>query len=263
MFHSNLLMAGFDPLTLFASSEPGGWYDPSDFSTMFKDTAGTDPVTGAGDAVARINDKSGNGNNLTQSTSTARPLLQKDAGGRWYLDFDGADDELRSSSFAAGTDKAQIFLGVLATSTNNKGVAEFGTLNSTVGGFNVLLANGSPPSGGVRSLVCSNSTITAMLTTQLVVDTRNVITQLYNIAGATADAESQVRLNGTLPTQTAAAPGDAGSGNFETLSFGLGIANTLYLPGRIYSAILRFGTALTTQQITDAETWVNGKTGAY
>lgn len=63
----------FSPSTLFASSEPGVWYDPSDLTTLFTDTAGTTPVTTAGQSVARINDKSGRGNNATQATAASRP----------------------------------------------------------------------------------------------------------------------------------------------------------------------------------------------
>jgi hypothetical protein len=63
------------PAALFASGEQGAWYDPSDFSTMFQDTAGTVPVTAVGQSVARINDKSGRGNHATQATSASRPLL--------------------------------------------------------------------------------------------------------------------------------------------------------------------------------------------
>jgi len=63
----------FSPLSLFATSEPGVWYDPSDLTTMFQDTAGTTPVTTPGQTVARINDKSGRGNNATQATAASRP----------------------------------------------------------------------------------------------------------------------------------------------------------------------------------------------
>ena len=49
---------GFSPLSLFAASEPGAWYDPSDLSTMFQDTAGTTPVTAAGQTVGLVLDKS-------------------------------------------------------------------------------------------------------------------------------------------------------------------------------------------------------------
>ena len=68
--------SAFSPLSLFASGEEGAWYDPSDFSTMFQDSAGTTPVTAVGQPVGRINDKSGNANNAIQSTAANRPILQ-------------------------------------------------------------------------------------------------------------------------------------------------------------------------------------------
>jgi hypothetical protein len=43
---------------LFASSEQGAWYDPSDLSTMFQDSSGTAPVTADGQPVGLILDKS-------------------------------------------------------------------------------------------------------------------------------------------------------------------------------------------------------------
>ncbi len=69
-------MGGFSPLSLFAASEPGLWYDFGDLSTLFQDTAGTTPVTAAGQSVARINDKSGRGNHATQATAAQRPQYQ-------------------------------------------------------------------------------------------------------------------------------------------------------------------------------------------
>ena len=48
----------FNPLSLFASGEQGVWYDPSDFSTMFQDSAGTTPVTAVEQPVGLILDKS-------------------------------------------------------------------------------------------------------------------------------------------------------------------------------------------------------------
>lgn len=35
----------FSPADLFSAGEQGAWYDPSDFSTLFTDSAGTTPVT--------------------------------------------------------------------------------------------------------------------------------------------------------------------------------------------------------------------------
>ena len=54
-----MLSAGqFSPAQLFANGEIGAWYDPSDLTTMFQDSAGTTPVTAVGQAVGLILDKS-------------------------------------------------------------------------------------------------------------------------------------------------------------------------------------------------------------
>ena len=47
----------FNPLSLFAAGEPGAWYDPSDLSTLFQDSAGTVPVTAVEQPVGLILDK--------------------------------------------------------------------------------------------------------------------------------------------------------------------------------------------------------------
>ena len=48
---------GFNPRSLFASGEQGIWLDPSDFSTLFQDAAGTTPVTAVGQPVGLALDK--------------------------------------------------------------------------------------------------------------------------------------------------------------------------------------------------------------
>ena len=50
--------APFSPLDLFASGEEGAWYDPSDLTTLYQDAAGTTPVTGTGQPVGLMLDKS-------------------------------------------------------------------------------------------------------------------------------------------------------------------------------------------------------------
>lgn len=47
----------FSPAALFAASEPGVWYDPSDLSTLFQDAAGTTPVTAVEQPVGLVLDK--------------------------------------------------------------------------------------------------------------------------------------------------------------------------------------------------------------
>ena len=65
----------FSPSGLFSAGEVGAWYDPSDFSTMFQDSAGTIPVTAVEQPVGLIRDKSGRNNHASQATSTSRPVL--------------------------------------------------------------------------------------------------------------------------------------------------------------------------------------------
>jgi hypothetical protein len=50
--------SAFSPISLFAASEPGVWYDPSDLTTMFQDAAGTTPVTAVEQPVGLRLDKS-------------------------------------------------------------------------------------------------------------------------------------------------------------------------------------------------------------
>ena len=80
---------GFSPnpiASLFANNEPGVWYDPSDLTTLFQDTAGTTPVTTPGQTVALMLDKSGNGFHATQPTTSRRPTYGiVPAGGRRNL----------------------------------------------------------------------------------------------------------------------------------------------------------------------------------
>lgn len=81
--------------SLFSNGEQGFFYDPNDLTTMFQDAAGTVSVTGVGQPVGLIRDKSGRNNHARQTTSASRPILRQNATtGAYYLEFDGSDDYL-------------------------------------------------------------------------------------------------------------------------------------------------------------------------
>ena len=71
----------FSPAALFLAGEKGAWYDASDLTTLFQDSAGTTPVTAPGDPVGLMLDKSAglapgpelvtNGNNEAAVVTTA------------------------------------------------------------------------------------------------------------------------------------------------------------------------------------------------
>jgi hypothetical protein len=68
--------------TMFSGGEAGVWYDPSDLSSMFQDSAGTVPAV-VDSPVGRINDKSGNGKHAVQTIDSARPILRKSGSLYW------------------------------------------------------------------------------------------------------------------------------------------------------------------------------------
>lgn len=86
-------IAAFTPADLFTGTELGGFWDMSQASSLWQDTAATTPVTATGQSVARVDDLSGNGNHLLQGTTASQPLYQED-GNVKYIALDGSDDVL-------------------------------------------------------------------------------------------------------------------------------------------------------------------------
>jgi hypothetical protein len=74
-FHNRHSPLPFSPGSLFANGEQGWWYDPSNFATLFQDSAGTTPVTAVEQPVGLQLDLSGRGNHRFQTTSANRPVV--------------------------------------------------------------------------------------------------------------------------------------------------------------------------------------------
>lgn len=115
--------------SLFANNEQGFAYDPNDLTTMWQDEAKLLPVTGAGQPVWHILDKSGNNNHAFATSSATRPILQRNATtGAYYLAFDGIDDFLQTNSIDfTATDKVSLFAGLNVVVTATGCVIEMGT----------------------------------------------------------------------------------------------------------------------------------------
>jgi len=62
------------PALLFGAGELGFWFDASDMSTLWQDSAGATPVTAVEQPVGRWADKSGRGIIATQATAASRPI---------------------------------------------------------------------------------------------------------------------------------------------------------------------------------------------
>lgn len=91
------------PQRHFALSDTrGGWYEFTDSSTLFQDTAGATPITAAGQTIRRINSKYGNVGPLTRSGTG---LLWQDLGGYMSGRFDGAQEIFTSAGVLTGSAK--------------------------------------------------------------------------------------------------------------------------------------------------------------
>jgi len=149
--------------------------------------------------------------------------------------------------------------GSLSNSTANQGVFQFGS--GGAGTINALYLIGAP--SDMRSSVQGSTGTSQMKITGSGVSTASVYSQLYDIAGATAADESQIRVNGTLPTQTVQAAGPAGGGNFANTTLTIfQYAGSFFLSGRIYQLVF-CGKTLSASELASTEAFVNTKTGAY
>lgn len=139
----------FDPSLLFAAGEQGGWYDPNDLSTLFQDSAGTVPVTAAGQPVGRMLDKSGRGNHVSFGDGANRPMLRSNiVTGYFYLETDGADDfGVTAPVDFTGTNKMSVFTGIRKLSDASTGVVV--ELGPVVGTTDFALF--APAGGGANS----------------------------------------------------------------------------------------------------------------
>jgi hypothetical protein len=154
--------AAINPATLFAGGEVGGWYDPSDLSTVWQDVAGTVPGA-VGSPVGRISDKSGGGLHLTSPGLAATfPVLRQSASGKYYLERDGVDDYMESAASLTLQEGFTIaYAGQFAAGAGSgtSAIAAL-SLNST----NYLLCGFRQDVGGARAAARADSTADVLVT---------------------------------------------------------------------------------------------------
>lgn len=246
----------WSPTSLFAASEVGVWYDPSDLSTMFQDSAGTTPVTADGQPVGKILDKSGRGNHATQATAAKRPVY-KTSGGLHWLQFDGVDDALATGAIDfSATDEMSVFSGVTrSVDTSSRTVYELSAAADNAATYpGSFMLRG--PQGGVANFqfVFTGSISKTQTPTTTSAPFTAVLHQGFKIASDSFG----YRLNGAGATTSS----DLGAGNIGNYPLYIGgrAGTSLYLSGNIYSLIVR-NKVSTTKEITSAESYVAGKSG--
>ena len=216
-------------------------------------------VTGIGGSVFSIDNisvKELPGNHATQATAASRPQYQVDGNGKAYLLFDGTDDFLLTGTIMPGIDKAQVFAGVRKLSDAARGMV----LETGLGNQSGSIALQAPSSNGAANygLLAGGTTIVGVNPTTFTAPITNVVSFAADIP-----ADSLVaRINGSQVAQIA---NDQGTGNFLAYPLYIGRRGGTGLPfnGRIYGIAVRFGANLSAAQISQMETWLNARTGAF
>ncbi len=252
-------IAPFDPSQLFAAGEQGVWYDPSDFSTMFQDAAGTIPVTAVGQSVGLIRDKSGRNNNASQSTPGALPVLGQETTGQYYLTFNGTNTSLVSSSIDfSATDSMSVFAGLqkLSDAASAMLVELSASLVTNAGTFRID-APSSASANNYRFLSRGSGGSAVATKSAAPSPDTCVLSGLADISTDTCI----IRYNGA---QAGTSITDQGSGNYGNYPLYIGRRGGTSLPfnGRLYSLII-CGATVSASQVASTEAYVNAKTGAY
>ncbi len=254
--------SAWSPISLFSSSEQGAWYDPSDFSTLYQDSAGTTPVTAVSQPVGKVLDKSGNNNHAYQSTAAYRPVLRQDGGGHYYLEFDGINNWLSTTAAVnlSASDKLSLFVGLKQATTgiSRACIAELGTdYNGGVGRFVLFTPSGNAAAENDFRAKATNP-VTANATGGYTPPVEIIVTGLCDFSG-----DSLILRRNAV--QINAKNSDFGAGSFasdQVMYIGRRAGSTNPHNGNIYSIIVR-GVLTSGDTLSAAEAYVNSKTGAY
>ena len=235
----------------FPTGEQGIFLDASDLSTMYQDSAGTTPVTAAGQPVGRWEDKSGNAYIFNQTTSTKRPVYQTDGTYHW-VDFDGVDDAMVSTANVdmSASDEVSLF--------GSYQIEEV----PTSGNVNLFVENDTNLSGGFRN-IASDIYVFASRGTSLVSATATGVTQQPFVMSQRSKISANYLEGYVNGVSVATTVSSQGAGNYANRQIIVGEAlsqSGLQLNGRIYS-VLVMGRLATAQEQTDIEAFMAEKAG--
>jgi hypothetical protein len=262
--------SGFDPATLFASSQKGFWYDPSDLSTLFQDTAGTTPVTTSGQSVGKMLDKSGNGAHIVfQNTNLPTYLVSSGLksivlgnqtnGWSGNLDMTAHSVMTVCLGFKKDTDTVPAGWGGV--------IMAFGEFDSSpTRGFEIAGPDYDSAGGnkgfGVLNTTGNVAEYATHYVSGLQAPVARVITATFDRTQATILTQSAMRLNGVAQSGSTLGAVVANAA-FTSSPVILGARNmygTAPPIGRFYGAICRGGSNTGTD-ISNMENWVGAKTG--
>lgn len=245
--------SAFNPATLFAAGEPGFYSEAITPSRVWVDTARTTPGS-VGQPVGSWELKTGSGTiYATQATTANKPILRQN-GARYYLEFDGVDDQLVTPAINfTTTDEMTTWAGLRKLSD-----AAIGCVIETTGDGIVGLNAPSAAAANYRSYSRGTVTVSPTYTNAAVAaPNTSTLTLLSKISTDVAT----LRQNGA---QVASLANDQGAGNYANIAYYIGrrSSNTAPLNGHLYCLGMR-GKLTAGGDLTNLETQSNSLTGAY
>ena len=95
------------------------WLDFSDATKLYTDAAKNTPVSSDGDVIGAVEDKSGQGNDATQSTTNLKPLYKTGIQNSLSVGrFDGSNDRLLIATLASAYTIGDVFVVAKTASVN-------------------------------------------------------------------------------------------------------------------------------------------------
>lgn len=248
---------GFSPGGLFTGGSVGAWYDPSDISTLFQDSAGTIPVTADGDPVGKILDKSGNGKHLIQGTSASRPVYKIDGStGKPYLWTNDSDAWMSVGGFdLSGTENATIFSGLMKDSS--AAFAVFCELSANSGANTGAFTLTAPISVATNLGFTSKGTVAQAATRSGVSDNISCNVVCIGNTGFSSPSNAEIRVNNLATVSVVADQGASKYGNHTFYLFRRG-GTTAQFAGRMYQLIV-IGKAASEAEIAETRAYIQSK----
>jgi len=199
------------------------------------------------------------GNHAVAPSDAARPLYKTDGTYHW-LQFDGVDDSLATSAIAFSGKYVNSCMGVYVANTSLGIIYETSdTANFNLGAFNSYCNDAG--TGGIVARANSGTGFSGPVEVAVPAPNTSVYSIDYNFTRTTSGQGIYIRRNGAAYSNGGYW---ASGGDFTTQPLYIGRRGgaSLAFTGRIYSLVIRCALS-TTQEITNTETWVNGKTGAF
>lgn len=236
----------FTPASLFGASEPGGYWDFTDASSLWQDAAASTAVAADGDPVRRADDLSGNGNHLVASSDAVRPAFRSSGGATW-CDWSASDQMTRAASYNMANG-CFVAIGWRAVSGS---VIAYTLWHHVPASATARFGTGADYASTLFFGECFNA-ITGRISQVAVAPTA---AQVLTVNAASPTGATSLRRLGTeVATGTGVAPSTTPSTIVCEIPAG---KPTVPIVG-----IVMLGRAATAQEIADVEAWLATRAGA-